>query len=311
VAAGPGQWAISDEPVPRPGPNEALVEVHACGVCTYDLHVLRSSDAFPLRLGHEPAGVVAEVGSQVTEVVAGDRVTGRLPPSFAEYVLAPAQDLVTLPDSVPFHAGLGEPLAVLVEAERRSHAALGARVAVVGLGFMGLAFTRILRLRGAGLIVGIDPRSDVGEAALASGADQVFPPDALADQLRLTRFEDWQTQRGFDLVVEASGSQAGLTLAGELVRAHGTLSILGAHERRVVEVGMWNWKAIDVVNAHVRDHARLISSMRVGVGLLATGRLSLRPLITHRYPLEEISMAFSDLAEKPPGFIKAVIDVRV
>jgi len=310
LVAGPGRWEITDEPVPRPGPNEVLVEVHACGVCTYDLHVYRSNDAYPLRLGHEPAGVVAEVGSEVTGVAAGDRVTGRLYPSFAEYVLARPEDLVILPDSVPFHAGLGEPLAVLVEAERRSKVALGSQVAVVGLGFMGLAFTRLLRLRGAGLIVGIDPRADAREAARASGADLVFAPDALPDQYRLTRFEDWQTQRGFDLVVEASGSEAGLTLAGELVRAHGTLSILGAHETRTVQVGMWNWKAIDVVNAHVRDHSLLMSGMRVGVGLLAAGRLNLEPLITHRYPLEEIATAFSNLAEKPEGFIKAVIDFR-
>ena len=307
--AGPGRWEISDEPTPRPAPNEALVRVHACGVCPYDLHVYRSSDAYPLRLGHEPAGVVEEVGSQVTGVTVGDRVTGRLYPSFAEFVLARPEDLVVLPDSIPFHAGLGEPLAILVEAERRSKVALGIQVAVVGLGFMGLAFTRLLRLRGAG-IVGIDPRADARDAALASGADHAFAPDALPDEYRLTRFEDWQTPRGFDLVVEASGSQAGLTLAGELARAHGTLSILGAHESRTVQVGMWNWKAIDVVNAHVRDQALLMSGMRVGMSLLAAGRLSLQPLITHRYPLEKISMAFSDLAEKPTGFIKAVIDIR-
>ncbi len=309
LVVAPGRWEIADEAVPRPGPNEVLVEVHACGVCTYDLHVIQSSDAYPLRLGHEPSGVVAEVGSQVTALAAGNRVTGRLYPSFAEYVLARAEDVVILPDSIPFYQGLGEPLAVLVEGERRSKVELGARVAVVGLGFMGLAFTRLLRLRGASLIVGIDPRADVREAALRAGADQVFTPDALPDDYRLTRFDDWQTERGFDLVVEVSGSEAGLTLAGELVRAHGTLSILGSHESRVVQVGMWNWKAIDVVNAHIRDHARLISSMRVGVGLLAAGRLSLGPLITHRYRLEEISTAFSKLEEKPPGFIKAVIDI--
>ncbi len=311
LVVAPGRWEIADEPLPRPGPNEVVVEVHACGVCTYDLHVFRSSDAYPLRLGHEPSGLVAEVGAQVTGIVVGDRVTGRLHPSFAEHVLARPEDLVILPDSVPFHSGLGEPLAVLVEAERRSKVELGDKVAVVGLGFMGLAFTRLLRLRGASLIVGIDPRADAREAGLTSGADQVFTPDALPDEYRLTRFEDWQTQRGFDLVVEASGSQAGLTLAGELVRAHGTLSILGSHDSRVVQVGMWNWKAIDVVNAHIRDHARLMSSMQVGVGLIATGRLSLQPLITHRYRLGQISAAFSDLAEKPPGFVKAVIDVRL
>jgi threonine dehydrogenase-like Zn-dependent dehydrogenase len=310
VVVAPGQWEIADEAVPTLGPTDVLVEVHACGVCTYDLHVIGSSDAYPLRLGHEPSGVVAEVGSQVTGVAVGARVTGRLYPSFAEYVLAQPEDLAILPDSIPFHEGLGEPLAVLVEAARRTKVELGDKVAVVGLGFMGLAFTRLLRLRGASLVIGVDPRADAQQAALTSGADQVFTPDALPDQYRLTRFEDWQTQRGFDVVVEASGSQAGLTLAGELLRVNGTLSILGSHESRVVQVGMWNWKAIDVVNAHVRHHDRLMSGMKVGVSLLAAGRLSLQPLITHRYPLKEISTAFSNLAEKPRGFIKAVIDVR-
>jgi NADPH:quinone reductase-like Zn-dependent oxidoreductase len=112
LVVAPGRWEIADEPVPRPGPNEVVVEVRACGVCTYDLHVFRSSDAYPLRLGHEPSGLVAEVGAQVTGIVVGDRVTGRLHPSFAEHVLARPEDLVILPDSVPFHSGLGEPLAV-------------------------------------------------------------------------------------------------------------------------------------------------------------------------------------------------------
>ena len=171
--AAAGRWEIADEPVPRPGPNEVLIEVRACGACTYDLHLFRSSDAYPLRLGHEPSGVVAEVGPQVTGFVVGDRVTGRLHPSFAEYVLARPEDLVILPNQVPFHAGLGEPLAVLVEAERRSKVELGDKVAVVGLGFMGLAFTRLLRLRGARLIAGIDPRGDAREAALTSDRKSV------------------------------------------------------------------------------------------------------------------------------------------
>src|SRR5260370_9673066 len=112
LVVAPGRWEIADEPLPRPGPNEVVVEVHACGVCTYDLHVFRSSDAYPLRLGHEPSGLVAELGAQVTGIVVGDRVTGRLHPSFAEHVLAPPEDLAILPSSGPFPYAFGSPPAV-------------------------------------------------------------------------------------------------------------------------------------------------------------------------------------------------------
>jgi threonine dehydrogenase-like Zn-dependent dehydrogenase len=87
------------------------------------------------------------------------------------------------------------------------------------------------------------------------------------------------------VVVEASGTQPGLDLAGKLVRAHGVLSILGYHQGgpRQVDVGMWNWKAIDVVNAHVRRRADLLESMRIGLELEAEG--ADRPRVPRQPPL--------------------------
>ena len=109
--------------------------------------------------------------------------------------------------------------------------------------------------------------------------------------------------------MEGSGTQPGLTLAGEMVRAHGLLSILGYHQGgpRQVEVGMWNWKAIDVVNAHLRRRTDLIESMRIGLELTAKGLIDLGALVTHRYTLDEVDRAYTDLQEKPPEFIKAVV----
>ena len=94
-----------------------------------------------------------------------------------------------------------------------------------------------------------------------------------------------------------------------MVRAHGVLSILGYHQGgpRQVEVGMWNWKAIDVVNAHVRRRTDLIKSMRIGLDLTAKELIDLGALVTHRYTLDEVDRAYTDLLEKPPEFIKAVV----
>src|SRR5262249_61469634 len=133
------------------------------------------------------------------------------------------------------------------------------RVAVIGRGGMGLGTLQLRKLRGPSRIVAIDIREEARAAALSLGADEVYPPCEVPANARLTQFRDWESDRGFDVVVEASGTQPGLTLAGELVRPHGVLSILGYHQRgpRQVEVGMWNWKAIDVVNAHVRRRGDL------------------------------------------------------
>jgi threonine dehydrogenase-like Zn-dependent dehydrogenase len=94
-----------------------------------------------------------------------------------------------------------------------------------------------------------------------------------------------------------------------MVRAHGVLSILGYHQggMREVDVAMWNWKAIDVVNAHVRRREDLLESMRIGLALEEKGLIDLGSLVTHRFPLANVDQAFTALRDKPPGFIKAVV----
>ena len=117
---------------------------------------------------------------------------------------------------------------------------------------------------------------------------------------------------GVDVVVEASGSQKGLTLAGELVRQHGYLSILGYHQGpgRDVDMQLWNYKAFEVLNAHERRADYRMDCMRRGLALAAAGRIDLASLVTHTFPLDRLDEAFRSLAEKPAGFIKSVIVTR-
>jgi len=166
-----------------------------------------------------------------------------------------------------------------------------------------------VKLRGPSRIVAIDVREEARHRALALGADEVYHPDDVPADDLLTRFSEWDSPKGMDVVIEASGTQAGLTLAGNMVRAHGILSILGYHQGnpREVDVEMWNWKAIDVINAHVRRRADLMESMRIGLALLASGLIDLACLVTHRYDLNGVDQAFADLRDKPAGFVKAVV----
>lgn len=293
-----------------PGPGEVLVQVSACGVCASELHPWADGTfPFPHRFGHEPVGVVAAVGPDVQAVREGDRVTGLFNKAYADYGVAAAAELLPVPSGVADENALGEPLACLVNAQRRTPVELADQVAVIGLGYMGLGMLQLLKLRGPSRVVAVDVRDDARAAAARLGADEVYHPDELPEDARLLQFRDWQSNRGFDVVVEASGTQPGLTLAGELVRPHGVLSILGYHQGgpRQVEMGMWNWKAIDVVNAHVRRRGDLMESMRIGLDLTARGLIDLGSLVTHRYDLDDVDRAFGDLQAKPPGFIKAVI----
>jgi threonine dehydrogenase-like Zn-dependent dehydrogenase len=110
------------------------------------------------------------------------------------------------------------------------------------------------------------------------------------------------------VVFEVTGAAAGLDLATALTRAHGTLDIVGYHQgRRSVDLQAWNWKALDVVNGHVRDRRRLADSIRRGLAVVASGRVDYAALITHRYPLDAVDQAFTDLQAKPAGFVKAVV----
>jgi threonine dehydrogenase-like Zn-dependent dehydrogenase len=292
---------ISRQAIRTPGAGQVSVEVLACGVCASESHAWEGPLAeYPVALGHEPVGIVEALGRGVTRVTVGDRVTGRAGPAFADHLIADEHDLVAVPPGLSLADSIGEPLGCVVEALRRTRVGSGDAVAVVGTGYMGLLMCDLLRIGDAGRVVAIDPREDARAAALELGADEaVEPGDSRIDDLG----------GSIDVAIEATGTQAGLDIATDLVREHGVLSILGFHQgnRRSVALETWNWKAIDVVNAHVRRRDLLDDAIRRGLELARSGRIRPGRLVTHRFHLEELDRAFEALASKPRGFIKAIV----
>jgi threonine dehydrogenase-like Zn-dependent dehydrogenase len=110
-------------------------------------------------------------------------------------------------------------------------------------------------------------------------------------------------------VIEAVGKQWPLDLAGELVAEGGRLVVAGYHQDgpRQVNMQMWNWKGIDVVNAHERDPAVQMQGLREAVEAVASGRLDPAPLYTHAYPLERLGEALDATRDRPDGFLKALV----
>jgi threonine dehydrogenase-like Zn-dependent dehydrogenase len=297
---GPRSLELTTSDYGAPALGQVLVRIVACGVCASELHAWEGPLAeYPTDVGHEPVGIVEETGPEVGSLRPGDMVTGRFGPAFADLVVVEREDLVAVPKDLGLDDALGEPLGCVVEARRRTPVGLGDEIAVIGVGYMGLLMVELLRISGAGAIVAVDPRADARAVALEVGAGEAFAPDD----------ESIDPARSFDVVIEASGTQAGLDIATRLVREHGTISILGFHHdgRRSVDLETWNWKAIDVINAHVRRRDLLNDAIRRGLELVRRERIHPARLLTHRFPLEQVGDAFASLASKPDGFVKAIV----
>ena len=255
--------------------------------------------------GHEGWGIVDEVGAEVADFRAGERVALLSYHAYADYDLASAEQVLRLPkelDGTPFPA---EPLGCAMNVFARSEIREGAQVAIVGVGFMGALLIQLAKSAGA-RVVAISRRAFALKIAEMCGADQVFSceqSDVRDAALRST------SGKGYDCVVESVGRQESLDLAGDLVKERGRLVIAGYHQDgvRQVNMQMWNWKGLDVVNAHERDPQRYIGGMREAVDAVMYGRIKPEPLYTHMYPLEDLPRALDMASTRPDGFLKALV----
>jgi threonine dehydrogenase-like Zn-dependent dehydrogenase len=302
---------VQEVVIPSPKQNEVLIRVEACGVCASDIHRWLGSGNpnYPERIGHEPSGVVEGVGNNVDRWKKGQPVTALAPGSgaFAEFITVPEDRVTSIPSGLTFTEAIAEPVGCLVSGLERVEINPECRVAVVGCGFMGLALIQLIASRGVREIAAVDIRKDALKNALRFGAKRVFFPDEVDTKDKVVRWD--QIGQGFDVVFESTGTQAALTLAGEMTGVHGTLSIVGWHANgmRSVDIGLWNWKAITVINAHERRMDYLVSCMETGLELIAAKKLDMSSLVTHEYTLDEIDKAFGHLENKPEGYIKGVV----
>jgi threonine dehydrogenase-like Zn-dependent dehydrogenase len=240
---------------------------------------------------------VEAVGDGVTALREGQRVAGLTYRAYARHDLARADHLVALPDALDGQPFPGEALGCAVNVFRRSGIEAGATVAVVGVGFLGAVVAQLAARAGA-RVVGVSRRPFALEVATRMGAAEV----ATLDEAEAQPFEA-------DVVVEAAGTQRTLDVASALVRTRGRLVIAGFHQDgpRQVDMQSWNWRGIDVVNAHERDPAIYVEGVRLAVDAVAEGRLDPSPLYTHRFPLERVGEALEAARSRPDGFVKALV----
>ena len=311
VLVGAGDMRVAQVSVPEPGAGEVRIRLEGCGVCASNLGPWSGPDWMdyprdPGELGHEGWGTIDRVGEGVTEFVPGQRVAALSSKSFAEYDIAAADALVVLPDALEGQAFPGEPLGCAVNVFRRSDIRRGQTVAIVGIGFLGAILTRLATDAGA-RVIAISRRPSSLDLARRHGAVETIPMDdhrAIIDQVKAL------TEGVLcDRVIEAVGKQWPLDLAGEIVREGGKLIVAGYHQDgpRQVNMQMWNWKGIDVINAHERDPAVALAGLREAIGMVTSGILDPAPLYTHLYTLDELGAALDATRDKPAGFVKALV----
>jgi threonine dehydrogenase-like Zn-dependent dehydrogenase len=226
-------------------------------------------------------------------------VAGLVQNGYAQYALAQADELIPLPPSFGGTPLLGEPLACAANIVRRMAWQPSQPVAVVGFGYLAALTMQLLLPRREGHWVAISRRPESQALALALGASAAHGFEAVPDDL-------WDR---FPIVVEAAGVQQALDYATWLTGYGGRLVIAGYHADgpRTVNLQSWNWKGIDVINAHERRPEAYLRGLREGLATVEHHRLAPSRFISHRWPLDRLAEALQTAADHPPAYVKGVV----
>lgn len=333
LVTGQRRFELVEVPEPEARPGTAVVEVGLCGICGTDLHGFLSDQPYnPAICGHEYSGIVAAVGSGVTNVHEGQRVVAGIAPAcgrcracragqgawceyaflgmigrdplapphgaFAPRVAVDAQRLLPVAEGLTdAQAAIVEPTTVALHAVRRTPAQLGDVVVVQGCGPIGLLTLQCARAAGAGRIVAIEPNPARRELATLLGADAAVTPEAAADVLGA----------GADLVYECAGVPATVQRAVDLVRRGGTVNLVGlASGTATISPGAWLIKEVTVVSSLGYLHHEFGEAM----ALIADERVKVGPLHDRTVGLSELPAAIERLADDPSSAVKVLVDPR-
>lgn len=328
---------LAEIPVPELGPDDVLVQVKACGICGSDIHGYDGSTGRripPLVMGHEASGIVASVGSGVSDLKSGTRVTFdsmvwcgkchfcyrgqmnlcdnrrvlgvscgeyRRYGAFAEYVAVPRHIVYELPDAVSFeHAALIEAISVAVHAAERTPVSLGDTAVVVGSGMIGLLVIQAIKLAGCSRVIATDLNASRLKVARSLGAD--FTINAAEEDVP-ARVAELTGGRGADVALEVVGATATIKSAIDSVRKGGTVTLVGNISPNI------DLPLQSVVTRELNVLGSCASSGEYPacIKLLETGQIQVDPLITAKATLEEGPAWFERLYAGEPDAMKVLI----
>jgi threonine dehydrogenase-like Zn-dependent dehydrogenase len=293
--------------------DQVKIKVEGCGVCSSSIPLWEGREWFsypcePGSPGHEGWGIVEQVGERVQDIKNGDRVAFLSFHAYAEYDVASVGSFVKLPASLKDNAFPGEPLGCAMNIFERSDIRAGDTVAVIGSGFLGALLCQLAKGKGA-RVIAVSKRAYSLGFAKSFGADETIPLTSTWEAAN--KIAEITNNQFCDRVIEATGKQEALDIATEVVCEGGKIIVAGYHQDglRQVNLQKWNWKGIDVINAHERDPRKYLAGMQKAIDAVAGGILTPGPLFTDVLRLEELNKAFELTATRPEGFMKALIQL--
>ena len=324
-------------PIPKLGTGDVLVDMKACGICGSDIHIVYEGvtpTAYsPITLGHEPSGVIAALGFEVEGWKVGERVTinpfltcGKCinclsgnsqiclsrkvigihtEGGLAEFLKIPAENLIRLPENIPFDQG-----GIAVDAvatpfhavTNRGALKVGEKVAVFGCGGLGIHGVQIAKVCGASLVIAVDTIDSALERAKKVGADEVINTKR---EKPIQKIKEMTGGMGVDLALEFIGLKETIEQAVKCIRTGGRVVVVGRGPENI---------SLLTPTTFVRTELSLLGSygsttleIQSVVDLVASGKLNLSESITERFPLEEVNKGLDHLHKKVGNPIRIVI----
>lgn len=311
VLVEPGIFEFRELPIPTPGPGQVCVKLEGCGVDAASVSAWRG-DGFPEypagTPGGESWGRVFETGEGVAGFAPGDRVAVLTRTGFAQYAVADCRRVVLLPESLDESPFPSSALAGAVNVFRRSFIEKGATVAVVGFGFLGALVTELALLAQA-RVIAVGRRPYALRLAKQLGASMAVVQKDAHDCARTVELVREMNGALCDIVIEAAGVNETLDLAAQLTRERGRLVVAGTHRDGCcpVDMDLWNRRGLDVINAHEVSDEIWREGLSEAASALDCGLIDPRPLYTHRFSLARLDDALHLAAERPHGFMKALV----
>jgi threonine dehydrogenase-like Zn-dependent dehydrogenase len=294
-----GSIELYEIDVTDPAPNEVQVAGGACGICSWDLATAKLGNKMkPMAPpGHEGVGYVTKVGADVKGYQEGDRVAGG---GFAATKNIDAGRAHKIPDSdLPDEYWIVEPVSCAVTGIDHCDIKAGDRIAVIGCGFMGQLILQGLVHYPLDTLIAIDIVQRRLDLAQQVGVSEVYNAgDVDAKELK---------EREFDVVVDTTGSQAGLDLATDIVKRGGKINLFGwiKGEKATFDPGKWHLGGFTVVNSAPGSKVR--ETFGPAIRLIHKGIIDLKPLVTHTSTLQEYPGLMKQILAGDESYIKGVV----
>lgn len=337
---GTNNMVFKDIPMPEISEKDVLVKVDSVGICGSDVHYYQHGRIgdFVVEgdfiLGHECAGEVIAVGSDVKNLVVGDRVTlepgktcgkcefckeGKYnlcagveffatPPYhgvFANYVSHPENMCFKLPENVSNVEGaLVEPLAVGLHASNQGGVKLGDTVVIFGTGCIGLVTLLSCKAKGASNIIVVDILDKRLETAKKLGATNVINAKEV-DVLK--KIEELTNGRGADVVIDAAGAEITVKQTVDVVKRGGTIVLVGMTPKDEIE---FNFMKLMGKEAEVKTVFRYRNLYPVAINAIASGAINVKDIVSNEFDFKDIKEAFDYVVNNASDVVKAVVKIK-